>query len=96
MGNKLDINKLTLGEVDFIERYSKLPLAKFSDPETPKTRLMIAMATVVKRRDGNPQYSTTEAEALTLGEAQDIVQLDGIDDDDDAGDETGSGSAAGE
>lgn len=84
MANKLNLQNLTLGEVDYVERQSRLPLQKFSDPDAPKTRFMMAMAVVVKRRNGEPTFSIEDAEKLTLSEAQEIVNID--DDDDEPAD----------
>ncbi|QKS15597.1 hypothetical protein HUN59_04630 [Curtobacterium sp. Csp2] len=70
---RLDLDTLTLGEVAFIERYADVPLSSFGDDDVPKGRMMIAIVTVTKRRDGNPQYSPAEAEKLTLAEANKIV-----------------------
>lgn len=80
--SKLDFTTLTLGETAFIEKYAETPLSKFSDPETPKTRMMIALVVVTKRREGNPTYTTLAAEQLTLKEAKAIIS--GGEDDDDA------------
>lgn len=72
----LDFESLTLGETAFIESYSGVPLAKFDEDETPMGRMMIAMVTVMQRRNGQPNYHVAQAEALTIAQAQQVLAPD--------------------
>lgn len=77
--DKFDVNKLTLGEIGIIENMSGQPLAALSDSDKPKAKLMVALAYVIGRR-GNQNYTFADAEAMTLEQITDMLDM-GDDDD---------------
>lgn len=83
----LDISKLTMGEVAKIEQLSGQAISAIGDEGSPKGLSMAALAYVVKRRE-DPKYTWNAAQDLTFSEAQDILGLDGGDEEE-ASDESG-------
>lgn len=79
----IDISTLTLGEVAKIEDLSGLPIATLADEERPKGLALAAVAFVVKRRTGHPEFTWNEAQDLTFQEVSDLLGLDTDDDEDD-------------
>lgn len=75
-----DVTQLTLGEVAAIEDLSGRSIDELDSENTPKGKLLAALAYVVKRRTGTPTYTWNEALGLTLTEASEIIGLD-VDDD---------------
>lgn len=72
----IDLNNLTLGEIAFIEDSSGQPIAAIGDDSTPKGSALAALATVAKRRSGEPTFTLNAALALTLTEVNDLLGLD--------------------
>lgn len=70
----MQLEKLTLGELDFIEKTSGLGLSEIGEKDNPKGGLLIAMVVVTKRRTGQPTYGVIEAAQLGLREAQAIIK----------------------
>ena len=71
----LDPNKLTLGEVAFIEKTSGQSMAEFGDAGKPQSQLLTALYTVARRRAGEPGYSLAQATSVPLDEAMDYLGL---------------------
>ena len=61
----LDIEDLTLGELDTIEEMSGQSIAVLNDPSKPKAKLLRAIALVVKRRE-DPTFSWEQTANLHL------------------------------
>lgn len=73
-----DIQKLTLGEIDKVESLAGASIGQLGEDETPKGKMLAALAFVVKRRqqsaEGNPpSFTWHEAMDLTMNEANDIL-----------------------
>ena len=81
-----DINKLTMGEIDTIERLSNQSVSTIGKDTTPKAKFVAALAMVVKRREGFPEFTWNDAQALTFEEAQAVVGM-GEDQDDELEDD---------
>lgn len=81
---KFDVQKLTLGEVAFIEDKAGQSMSSFGDDETPRGRMLAAMVTIAKRRGGEPKFRFEDAMAIGMDEAREIL---GISDDDEDGDD---------
>ena len=77
----LDLNRLTLGEIAFIEDSTGLSISKISDDDSPKARMMAAMACVAKRRNGEPNFTFKQALELTQDEFSELL---GVVEDEDA------------
>lgn len=67
-----DVSKLTLGEIAKVEEISGFGIGLIEDPATPKGKLFIALAYVIRKRE-EPTYTLAKAEQLTLIEAEQIV-----------------------
>lgn len=61
----VDLNKLTISEVEMIEDITGEPIDALGKPGAKKGRMMRAMAYVVMRRD-NPDITLDEVGDLTL------------------------------
>lgn len=70
-----DINKLTLGEVAKVEELSGHSIREFQSDQTPAGKMMAALAFVVKRRTGSPEFKWSEALELTMGQANEILGI---------------------
>lgn len=75
-----DYSTLTLGEVAFIEDLSGLSIGAIADEDMPKCKAMAALATVLKRRSGFPEFKFNQALDLTMAE---ITELMGVDEEED-------------
>ena len=81
----MNINDLTLGEMAYAEDLAGMPLSALGDDNVPKTHLLIALVTVIKKRE-NPNYTAKDAERLTMTELGEILNFD--DGKSEAGDDT--------
>ena len=63
----MNVNDLTLGEVEEVENYSGLPIAALADPEARKGKLLVALAWVIKRKE-DPKFSLEHAKRLSMGD----------------------------
>lgn len=72
----IDISTLTLGEVAKIEDLAGMPIAAIADDDRPKGLALAALALIVKRRTGHPQFTWNDAQALTFTEVNDLLGLD--------------------
>lgn len=79
----IDISTLTLGEVAKIEDLAGLPISAIADDDKPKGLALAALAYVVKRRTGTPDFTWNQAQALTFSEVNDLLGLDEDEDEDD-------------
>lgn len=70
----IDIDKLTLGEVAFIEKASNQSIDQLGDEGVPKGNFLCALVFVFKRRE-NPKYTWNDAKGLGLEEAQEYLGL---------------------
>ncbi|MFI6861297.1 hypothetical protein ACIBKZ_15580 [Streptomyces sp. NPDC050421] len=61
----LDIDSLTLDEIDDIEEIIDGPLDSLSKPGARKAKLLKAMAYVIKKRD-NPDFTIADAGRLKI------------------------------
>jgi hypothetical protein len=61
----LNIDSLTLDEIDAIEEIIDAPLDSLTKPGTRKAKLLKAMAYVIKRRD-NPNFTIEDAGKLRI------------------------------
>lgn len=81
--NKLDPDKLTLGEIATIEDLSGRSISTLDNEEAPMGKMLAALAMIAKRRNGEPKFTWGDALALTMEEAQEAVGLDGDEESDD-------------
>jgi hypothetical protein len=64
----MEFDDITLGEIEEIEEYAKLPIQLISDMDTIGThKLRVAFAWIVKRRV-DPNFSITDARKMTTKE----------------------------
>lgn len=75
----LKLDDLTLGEMAMAEDLSGQPLGALAEDNTPKTRLLIALVSVIQMRE-NPAYTIQDAEKLTMKELNSILDIGGSDD----------------
>lgn len=78
IAEKFDVNSLTLGEVDQIETLSGFAIDLLKDKNTPKGKLLAAIAFVIKHRQ-NPKFTFPMALTLPMSEVLDLI---GDDEDD--------------
>lgn len=64
---ELDVEDLTIAEVEEVEELTGLPFDSFSDPKSPKAKFLRALVFLAKRRE-NPDYTWEDAgkEKLTI------------------------------
>jgi len=70
----MQIDELTLGEVEEVEAYSGLPLASMTETDQPKTKLLIALAYVIKRKT-DPKFTIEHAKRLTMKDLNEILDI---------------------
>ena len=64
----MDFEDITLGEIEEIEDYARLPIQMISDMDTVGThKLRLALAWIVKRRE-DPSFTIADAKKLTTAE----------------------------
>lgn len=61
----VDIDHLTVGEIEEIEDRAGSPIDSFGDPTKPKGKLLHALAFVMRRRD-NPNFTWEDAGKLRV------------------------------
>jgi len=81
------IDDLKLSEIAEIERLGGRSIAALGEEETPRGRMLQAIAAVVKRRE-DPKYKFEDAGDLTMEEA--LALITDPDEDDDADKSDGS------
>lgn len=68
----LDLDSLTLSDIALIEEKSGVPLDAMGDDDSPKGKLMAAMAFVALRKRGeNPTW--TQVMNMTMGEVSAVL-----------------------
>lgn len=77
-----DYSTLTLGEVAFIEDLSLLSISSIADEGMPKGRALAAIATVLKRRTGTPDFKFDDAMNMSMAEVNELM---GVEDEEDTG-----------
>ncbi|MBT1542013.1 hypothetical protein KK103_09585 [Curtobacterium flaccumfaciens pv. flaccumfaciens] len=76
-----DIDSLTLGEIARVEDIAKMSIKRFSDPDSYVGRMTAAIVYVVKRREV-PAFQFDQALDMTQSEVNELLNLDGDDDED--------------
>ena len=71
----MNVNELTLGEVEEVENYAGLPLAALADSEAQKGKLMVALAWIMKRKT-DPSFTLHQAKQMTSKELNDLLGVD--------------------
>lgn len=89
-----DYSTLTLGEVAFIEDLSGLSIGSIGDEEMPKGKALAAIATVLKRRSGFPDFKFNDALNLTMAEINELMGIDEEEDEELAGEDNASETSA--
>ena len=69
----MSMAKLTVGDIAEIEEISKLPFSALGDTQTPKGKLMQAVAFVLKRKD-NPAFTFEDAGKLSMDEINHLLE----------------------
>lgn len=71
---EIDLQHLTISELEEIEEKSGLPIDVLADPKRPKAKMMRAVAYVLRRRD-NPAFTWEDAGSLRIsfGESPPVV-----------------------
>ncbi|GMA34742.1 hypothetical protein [Demequina litorisediminis] len=70
-----DIENLTLGEIATIEDLAGASISTLGEDETPKGKMLAAMAMIAKRRNGFPDFKWNDAITLTMTEATEVLGL---------------------
>lgn len=71
----LDINTLTLGEVDTIESLSGTSIDTLGDEGRPKGKMLAALVYIAKRRE-DKSYTFNQALEVTLAESEELIGFD--------------------
>lgn len=74
----MDVNKLTLGEIETVETMARAPITALNDENRPKAPLLIALAVVINRRT-DPSYKREDAERLSMSELTSLIEAGGDD-----------------
>ncbi len=71
-----DLEVLTLGEIETIERLSGISAPQFGEDTTPRGKLLAAWLFVWKKRNGEPAFKWNDALTYTLDQATEYLGLD--------------------
>lgn len=71
----MNVDDLTLGEVEEVEQYAGVPLASLADDAAPKGKLMVSLAWILKRKT-DPNFTLQQAKMLTSKELNDLLGAD--------------------
>ncbi len=74
----MNVNELTMGEIDEVETYAGVPLSSLASTETSNTKLLIGLAWVIKRKE-DPKFSLEHAKKLTMDEITAMLEDDDTD-----------------
>ena len=74
----MNVNELTMGEIDEVETYAGVPLSSLASTETSNTKLLIGLAWVIKRKE-DPKFSLEHAKRLTMDEITAMLEDDDTD-----------------
>ena len=77
----MDINKLTLGEMATVEKFSGQSIGALGDEDAPKSALFAALCYVIKKRE-NPEFTMDDANNLTMDEVTELLGLNDEDEED--------------
>ncbi|PDQ34132.1 MAG: hypothetical protein B5766_12940 [Candidatus Lumbricidophila eiseniae] len=70
----VDLDALTTGDIAQIEDLSGQSITALSDRESPKGLALAAIAMVIARRNGKPDFTWEQALALSVVEANAILE----------------------
>lgn len=89
----IQIDKLTLGEIDKVESLAGVSISQLGEDGTPKGKMLAALAFVAKRREEMgaglpPKFSWNDALELTIDEANALIGLGEDESEDDEADPT--------
>ncbi|AQX81480.1 hypothetical protein BWO91_17285 [Plantibacter flavus] len=68
----MDISKLTMGEIDTVEKLSGLAIDEIGEKKVPRGLALAAMAYVAKKRT-DPEFTWNDAQALTYEDVNEIL-----------------------
>ena len=71
----MNVNDLTMGEIDEVETFAGQPLASLSSTEQSNTKLLIGLAWVIKRKE-DPKFTLEHAKRLTMTEITQMLEDD--------------------
>jgi len=71
----MNVNDLTMGEIDEVETFAGQPLASLSSTEQSNTKLLIGLAWVIKRK-ADPKFTLEHAKKLTMNEITALLEDD--------------------
>ena len=74
----MNVNDLTMGEIDEVETFAGQPLATLSSTETSNTKLLIGLAWVIKRKE-DPKFTLEHAKKMTMTEITQMLEDDEAD-----------------
>lgn len=74
----MNVNELTMGEIDEVETYAGVPLSSLTSSETSNTKLLIGLAWVINRKT-DPKFSLEHAKKLTMNEITAMLEDDDTD-----------------
>jgi hypothetical protein len=74
----MNVNELTMGEIDEVETYAGVPLSSLASTETSNTKLLIGLAWVIKRKE-DPKFSLEHAKRLKMDEITAMLEDDDTD-----------------
>lgn len=69
----MNVDDLTLGEVEEIENYAKVPLTSLTEGN-PSTSLLIGIAWIMKRKT-DPKFTVEHAKRLTMKDLNEILDI---------------------
>ena len=69
------IERLTVGDIAIVEEHSGISISALGDEDTPKGKMLAALAFVIKRKE-NKDFTFADALNLTMREATDILGLE--------------------
>ena len=68
----IDVNTLTLGEIEEVETRARMGIGALQDPAAPKAKLLRALVFVLMRRN-DPAVKWEDTSALTMAELDQLV-----------------------
>ena len=71
----MNVNDLTMGEIDEVETFAGQPLSTLGNADTSNTKLLIGLAWVIKRKD-DPKFTLEHAKKMTMTEIQSMLEDD--------------------
>jgi hypothetical protein len=71
----MNVNDLTMGEIDEIEVFAQQPLSSLGKQDTTNTKLLIGLAWVIKRKE-NPAFSLEHAKRMKMDEITALLEDD--------------------